>query len=43
MYKALFNKAAEVNQHLISTFHHQNRSLHFVNKQIQDIEHQVLV
>ena len=36
-------KTAEVNQHLISTFHHKNWSLHFIDQRIQGIEHQVVV
>ena len=38
-YIRLFNKAAKVKQHLISTFQRKNWSLHFVNKQIQGIGH----
>ena len=32
--KALFKKAAENNQNLISTFHHANGRLHSVDKRI---------
>ena len=32
--KAVYKKAAEVNQHFINTFHRENGNLHFVDERI---------
>ena len=39
----LSRKAAAVNQHLISTFHRENRIIQLVDKRIKGIKHQVVV
>ena len=43
IHTALFKRTAEVKQHLVSTHHCEKQSLHFDGKQIQGIEHQVVV
>ena len=43
IHKALFKRAAEMKQHLVSTLHCEKWSLHFGGKRIQGIEHQAVV
>ena len=43
IHKALFKRAAEVKQHLVSTFLREKWSLHFHGKRIQGIENQDVV
>lgn len=43
IHKALYRRAAEVKQHLVSTLHQEKWSLHFDGKKIHGIEHQAVV
>ncbi|QQP40599.1 Uncharacterized protein FKW44_014704, partial [Caligus rogercresseyi] len=43
IHKALYRRAAEVKQHLVSTLHQEKWSLHFDGKKINGIEHQAVV
>ncbi|QQP49929.1 Uncharacterized protein FKW44_010757, partial [Caligus rogercresseyi] len=43
IHKALYRRAAEVKQHLVSTLHQEKWSLHFDGKKINGIEHQTVV